>query len=57
MQHAFGVTASFTACSTNDTTDNKTTDSAIYQDNVIPPIGSTNTMTNTSLIDTTGKMP
>ncbi|CAN5515174.1 hypothetical protein BH10BAC2_BH10BAC2_41680 [soil metagenome] len=54
-----GAITSFTACSGSETTDDSTTDSAGYDNSVVPaPMDTTNSMMDTSMMtDTTKKMP
>lgn len=59
MALCIGAITSFAACSGSETTDENTTDSASYDNSVVPaPMDTTNTMMDTSMMtDTTKKMP
>jgi len=57
MALCIGAITSFTACSGGETKEESTTtDSATYQDNVVPPVtDTTSTMTDTSAMKDTTK--
>lgn len=58
MALCIGTITSFAACSGSEATDENTTDSAAYDNSVVPaPMDTTNTMMDTSMTDTTKKMP
>lgn len=59
MALCIGAVTSFAACSSSETKDENTTDSAAYDNSVVPaPMDTANSMMDTSMMtDTTKKVP